>query len=229
MRRFALAFALLAVAVPAAGCAGAEGRQAQELLERSDQAFAAVDTYRLGGRMSMETPFGEVGFEIQAAVDQRNEAFSMTMSSDDLPGVSGVRMVVRDDVFWMKMNAGWQRLPAPPTGMTGVEQFDILPYVKDVDVDEGQLVAGEPAVKITGVLDMDSFAQGFMAGIPEGVSVDASWGDTRVVVYLSEASNLPLRMLMDQSMELEGDTMEMHMDLALTNVNQPVKIPRPRG
>lgn len=220
---------LLAGAIPAAGCAGAEGREAQALLDKSNAAFAAVDTYRMGGRMSMETPFGDLGFEIRAAVDQRNEAFSMTMSSGDLPGAQ-MQMVVRGDAFWTKMNGiGWQRLPAPPEGMTGAEQFDLLPYVKDVEVDEGQLVAGERAVKITGVLDLDSFAQGFMAGVPEGMSVDASFGDTRIVVYISEATNLPLRMLMDQSMEIEGETMEMHMDLALTNVNEPVKIPRPRG
>jgi hypothetical protein len=84
-------------------------------------------------------------------------------------------------------------------------------------------------VKITGVLDLNSLAQGFMAGVPGGLSVDASFGETRVVVYLSEATRLPLRMLMDQSFEVEGDTLELHFDLALTDVNVPVKIPRPRG
>ncbi|MGH3113119.1 MAG: hypothetical protein ACRDOP_06600 [Gaiellaceae bacterium] len=227
MRRLTLALAILAVAVPIAGCAGAEGREAQALLDKSNEAFAAVDTYRLGGRMSMETPFGDVGFEISAAVDQRNEAFSMRMSSADLPG-GEMHMVVRGGVFWMRMDgSGWQRLPNPPPGMTGAEQFDLLPYVKDVEVDEGQTVAGEPAVKITGVLDLDSFAEGFMAGIPEGVSVDASFGDTRIVVYVSEATSLPLRMLMDQSMEIVGETTEMQMDLALTGINEPVKIPTP--
>jgi hypothetical protein len=227
MRRLTLALALLAVAIPTAGCAGAEGREAQALLDKSNEAFASVDTYRMGGRMSMTTPLGDIGFAIRADVDQRNEAMFMTMSSPELPGAE-IQMVVRGDLFWMKMaGSGWQRLPDPPVGMTGAKQFDLLPYVKDVEVDEGQTVAGEPAVKITGVLDLDSFAQGFMAGVPDGASVDASFGDTRIVVYLSEATSMPLRMLLDQSMEIEGESMEMQMDLALTNVNEPVRIPSP--
>ena len=151
----------------------------------------------------------------------------MTMSSPDLPGAH-IQMVVRGDSFWMNMDGtGWQPVADPPTGMTGAEQFDLLPHVKDVEVDEGRTVDGEPAVKITGVLDLDSFAEGFMAGVPEGVDVDASFGDTRIVVFLSERTKLPLRMLVDQSMEIEGETMEMHMELALTNLNEPVDIPNP--
>ncbi|MGH3037681.1 MAG: hypothetical protein ACRDMU_10920 [Gaiellaceae bacterium] len=227
MRRLTLALLLLAVAVPTAGCAGEEGRKAQALLDESNEAFAALATYRMGGQMTMETPFGGVGFELSADVDQTEQAMFMTMSSPDLPEAH-MEMVVRGDSFWVSMGgAGWQPLPNPPEGMTGAEQFDLLPYVEDVEVDEGQTVAGEPAVKITGVLDLDSFAEGFMAGLPEGAEVDASFGDTRIVVYLSERTKLPLRMLLDQSMEIEGETVEMHMDLAVTNVNEPVEIPDP--
>jgi hypothetical protein len=228
MRRIALALVLLAGVVTTVGCAvGAEARKAEALLDESNEAFAAVATYRLGGVMTMETPIGDIGFEIAADVDQTEEAMFMTMSSPDLPGAN-VQMVVRGDSFWMNLDGfGWQPVPDPPSGMWGAEQFDILPHVKDVQVDEGQTVDGEAAVKITGALDLDSFAEGFMAGIPDGVEVDASFGDTRVVVYLSERTKLPLRMLMDQSMEIEGETMEMHIDLALTNLNEPVDIPAP--
>jgi hypothetical protein len=227
MRRLTLALALLAVAVLVTGCAGAEARKAEALIDESNEAFAALATYRLGGLMSMETPFGDIGFEIAAEVDQTEDAMSMTMSSPDLPG-GHVVMVVRGGSFWMNMNgSGWQPVPDPPSGMTGAEQFDLLPHVKDVEVDEGRTVDGEPAVKITGVLDLDSFTEGFMAGVPEGVDVDASFGDTRIVVFLSERTKLPLRMLLDQSMEIEGETVEMHMELALANVNEPVDIPYP--
>jgi hypothetical protein len=227
MRKLTLALVLLAVAVAAAGCAGAEARKAEALLDESNEAFAALATYRLGGVMTMETPLGDIGFEIAADVDQTEEAMVMTMSSPELPGAT-VQMVVRGDAFWMSTGgSGWQPLPDPPAGMTGAEQFDLLPHVKDVEVDEGETVAGEAAVKITGVLDLDSFTEGFMAGLPEGADIDASFGDTRIVVYLSERTKLPLRMLLDQSIEIEGETMEMHMDLAVTNVNEPVEIPNP--
>ena len=151
------------------------------------------------------------------------------MSSPDLPDAH-MEMVARGGSFWVSLGGtGWELLPNPPEGMTAAEQFDLLPYVEEVEVDEGQTVDGEQAVKITGVLDLDSFAQGFMAGLPDGADVDASFGDTRIVVYLSERTKLPLRMLLDQSMEIEGETTEMHMELAVTNVNEPVEIPDPRA
>ena len=74
MRRLTLVLLLLAVAVATAGCAGAEARKAEALLDESDEAFAALATYRMGGLMSMETPYGDVGFELSADVDQTEQA-----------------------------------------------------------------------------------------------------------------------------------------------------------
>ena len=211
----------------AAGCAGPEGRQAQGLLDDAEAAFGELDTYTLGGTMTMETPVGKIAVEMRASVDQQDGAMLMTMSAADLPGFPAMSMVARKDGFWMKGDGGWQSLPMPPGGMAGAEQFDILPLVKDVEVDEDQTVGGEPAVKITGILDPDSFKAGFMAGLPEGMSVDASFSDTRAVVYLSDETHLPLRMLIDQSMEFEGEKLTVSLDLALVDVNEPVDIPNP--
>ena len=226
MRRTALILALV-VATVTAGCAGAEGRQAQQLLDEAERAFAGLETYTLGGTMTMETPLGDLAVELKASVDQQAGAMLMTMRADDLPGFPKMQMVARPNGFWMRTDRGWQALPLPPGATAGAEQFDILPLVKDVDVDEGHTVGGEAAVKITGILDPGAFQAGFMAGLPEGVSVDASFSDTRVVVFLSEASRLPLRMLIDQSVEVEGEELTVRMDLALVNVNEPVTIPNP--
>jgi hypothetical protein len=54
-------------------------------------------------------------------------------------------------------------------------------------------------------------------------------GDTRAVIYLSDETRLPLRMLLDLSMEIEGETADMHLDYAITNVNEPVEVPDPVG
>ena len=226
MRRAVLLLALV-LSIASTGCAGAEGRQAQELLDNAEQAFAELETYALGGTMTMKTPLGQVAVDMHVSIDQQAGAMLMTMRADDLPGFSEMRVVARPDGFWMKAGGGWQPMPMPPGMQTGAEQFDILPLVKDVDVEEGHTVDGEPATKITGVLDPGSFQAGVMAGLPEDLSVDASFADTRVVVFLSEASRLPLRMLIDQSMELEGEQFTVSMDLALLDVNEPVKIPSP--
>ena len=225
MRKALLVLALVA-SVVSAGCAGPEGRQAQQLLDEAEQAFAELDTYRLGGTMRMTTPVGAVAVKMNVAVDQKAGAMLMTMSSDDLPGAA-MTMVARPEGFWLKTEGGWQPLPMPAGTTTGADQFDILPLVKDVDVDEGQTVGGQAAVKITGVLDAGSFQAGFMAGLPADVGVDASFDDTRVVVYLSESSKLPLRMLIDQSMQVEGEELTLSMDLALVHAGEPVEIPSP--
>jgi hypothetical protein len=218
---------MLALSVASAGCAGAEGRQAQELLDEAEQAFAELDTYTLGGTMTMTAPVGEVAVRMRVTVDQDAGAMLMTMEADDLPGFPGMSMVARPDGFWMKTGGGWEPMPVPPGAAVGAEQFDILPYVKDVDVEEGRSVGGERAVKITGVLDPGSFEAGFMTGLPDGLDVDASFSDTRVVVFLSEATKLPLRMLIDQSLEVEAQELSLSMDLALVGVNEPVEIPNP--
>jgi hypothetical protein len=228
MRRVALVLALAAVAAGASGCAGAEGRQAQELLEQSEQAFAAVQTYRLGGRMTMSTPLGDFGLELTAAVDQQEDAFVMRMRSADMPELGAVTAVARGDRFWLKAGGRWEAMPVPDAGTTAADQFDILPYIEDVDVDEGQTVSGEPAVKITGVIDSGGFLEGFTAGLPAGFPTGSfDLGDMRAVVYLSEGTHLPLRMLIDQSMEVEGERFEIRMDLALTDVDEPVQVPSP--
>ncbi|MGH3015682.1 MAG: hypothetical protein ACRDNN_12105, partial [Gaiellaceae bacterium] len=114
------------------------------------------------------------------------------------------------------------------------EQFDFTPYVEDVDVEDGHDVGGEPAVKVSGVFDTAGLVEGVfnqLGSVPGGALPDLSesLGDTRLVLYISEASHLPLRTLLDMSIEAEGERIEMHMDFALSGVNEPVKIPQPRA
>lgn len=213
---------VLALALVAAGCVGVEGRQAQELLDDAEEAFAELETYELGGTMRVETSVGDVSFEIQAAVDQTAEAMLVVLSSEDVPGFPGVRVVGRPDGVWLEQDGGWEAIPMP---QGEAEQFDVLPYVKDVDVTEGLTVDGEPATRVAGVLDAESFRAGFTSALPGGV--EASFSDTRVVLYLSEASRLPLRMLLNQSMEIEGEQLDLSMDFRLVGVNEPVEIPSP--
>jgi hypothetical protein len=215
---------VLALALVAAGCVGAEGRQAQELLDEAEGAFAELETYELAGTIRVETSAGELSFELQAAVDQTAEAMLVVLGSGDVPGFSGIRVVGRPEGVWREQDGGWEALPTP-TGEAG-RQFDLLPYVKDVDVTEGLSVDGEPATRVVGVLDAESFRAGFMSALSGGV-VEASFSDTRVVLYLSDASRLPLRMLLDQSMEVDGERLDLSMDLRLVGVNEPVEIPSP--
>ena len=233
MRRAGLAFVLVLAALVPLGCAGAEGQRAQELLAQSDQALANVKSYRLAGRMWMETPVGDFGFVLRGGGNMKNGGSSfMTMSAEDVPGFFGVTVITRGQTMWVNVGGGWQRSELPAGTTTGVEQFDFTPYVKDVDVEDGHDVGGEPAVKVSGVFDTAGLVEGMLGqlgGVPGGTLPDLSehLGDSRVVLYISETSHLPLRTLLDMSMEAEGERIDMHMDFALSGVNEPVKIPGP--
>jgi uncharacterized protein YjeT (DUF2065 family) len=233
MRRVALALVLVLAALLPLGCAGSEGQRAQELLAQSDQALAGVKSFRLAGRMWMETPVGDFTFVLRGGGNSRNGGSSfVTMSAEDVPGFPGVTVVTRGQTAWVNVGGGWQRSELPAGTATGVEQFDFTPYVKDVDVEDGHDVGGEPAVKVSGVFDTAGLVEGVfnqLGSVPGGALPDLSesLGDTRLVIYISETSHLPLRTLLDMSIEAEGERIEMHMDFALSGVNEPVKIPGP--
>lgn len=232
MRRAALAIALL-LAVASAGCAGADGQKAQELLAQSDQALAQVESFRFSGRMTMEAPMGDFRVVFFGGGDARpGGSFFMTMKAPDIPQFPETTMVVRGDEAWMKLDGAWQPVPVPPTQATGIQHFDFAGYVKDVDLDEDAEVDGKPAVKITGVIDTAALSDGLLGqlgAVGGGSMPDLSemLGDTRAVIYLSQESHLPLRMLLDLTMEVQGEEVEMHLDFAITNVNEPVEVPDP--
>ena len=233
MRRSVLVLSLLLAALAPLGCAGADGQRAQELLEESDRALAQVESFRLSGSMTMATSVGDFRVIMYGGGDaQPGGAFFMTMKAPDVPEFPETTVVVRGDEAWMKVDGLWQSLPVPPTQATGIEQFDIARYVKDVELDEDAEVKGEPAVKITGVIDTAGLFDGLvgqLGALGGGPMPDHSQmlGDSRAVVYLSHESHLPLRMLLDLTMEVEGQELEMHLDYAITNVNEPVEVPEP--
>jgi hypothetical protein len=233
MRRVALCVSLLLAALAPLGCAGADGQRAQELLEESDRALAQVESFRFSGRMTMETPVGEFRIVLFGGGDAKPGGnLFMTMKAPDIPEFPETTMVFRGDEAWMKLDGGWQPVPVPPTQATGIEQFDFAEYVKDVDLDEDAEVDGKTAVKITGVIDTAALFDGLLGqlgAVGGGPMPDFSemLGDTRVVIYLSQESHLPLRMLLDLSMEIEGEEVDMHLDYAITNVNEPVEVPDP--
>ena len=236
MRRAAVLATLLLAVLGVAGCAGADGQRAQELLTQSNQALAKVETFRFSGRMTMEMPAGSFTFTMTGAGRQTGTPASIvTMRADGIPGFP-LTVVTRGEDVWTKMgDSAWVRSVAPAGQATGLEQFDFTPYVTDVDVEEGQQIAGEPAVKLTGVLDTSAMVEGMLGqfgplmGGGDMSQVLDGLGDTRVVLYVSERSHLPLHTLVDMTIEAGGQSADMHLDFTIAGVNEPVKIPQPRG
>src|SRR5581483_7055334 len=76
--------------------------------------------------------------------------------------------------------------------------LDLERYVKDVSVDENQMLNGEAVSKVVGVLDTSAFLQDFGTQAASGSgqlpadlrgllpTVAKEFGDTRVVLYISQ-------------------------------------------
>jgi hypothetical protein len=124
-------------------------------------------------------------------------------------------------------------VPLPNTTADNpIQLVDFSQYVKDVDVEHGKLIDGEPMTKLTGVIDTAALAEGALADVTgaggDGLDLSKSLGDMRMVLYLSDATNLPMRGLVDVPMDVAGQKIAMHLDFAYTSYDQKVEFPRVR-
>jgi hypothetical protein len=122
-------------------------------------------------------------------------------------------------------------MPAPDTG-NPIETLDLGRYVKDVRVEHGKLIGGEPMTKLSGVLDtavlvaesLSSF--GGMAELSGGdFDLSEALGDVHVVLYVSDVTHLPMRGLIDLPVNAAGEEFELHVDFAYTSINKRVVFP----
>lgn len=237
MRRLgALLLALLA-ALAAGGCSGEEAQRAEELLQQSDRALASLKSYRFAGRLTVESDGAEFTVVMRGGGNTKNGGASyVTMRGEGIPGFREIIVVQQAETLWIGMGGDWTRAQASPGQPTGLDQFDLSPYVKDVSVTEGTTVDGEPAVKLSGVLDTTGMFRALLGGLGDlsgsGVNFDDvgdSLGDIRVVLYISEASHLPIRTLVDMPIETNGGKIELRMDFALEPSKRRVRIPIPNA
>jgi hypothetical protein len=237
MRSIALALTTVLAACVLAGCSGADAQRAQELLQQSNRALLEVEFFRFAGRMTMKRPDGvsEISLAMRGAATQKGAGASyLTMRALGVPGFPETTVVVRGQRAWVGMSGSWTLMPAPPGQTSAAAQFDFTPYVEDVRVESGPVLDGEPTVKIVGVLDTAAFAQGMLGQLGSLSGADSALlpelsdvlKDTRIVLYLSETTHLPLRGLLDMAMEAEGERFEMHMDFSMKGYDRPVRIPR---
>jgi hypothetical protein len=236
MRRLGLVAVAMLAAVSLSSCSGADADRAQELLGQSDQALRGLKSYRFAGRLWIDTDAGDFSFVMRGGGNTRGDRASfLTMRSDDVPGFPEMTVVQEGRTIWIRAGGSWTRTEAPAGQPTGLDQFDFSAYVKNVSVDEDAMVDGQPAAKVTGVLDTTGIIEGLFASLSgatggAGLPLDqiaSSFGDTRVVLYVSDETQLPLRTLVDMSIEAEGERAELHLDFALEPAKRRVRIPLP--
>jgi hypothetical protein len=227
---------LTAAAAAAAGCSGADAKEAQALLVQSNAAFAEVRSATFTARMSLTGGPQELSMTMSGggyAHGRRAGDFYVLATSDNL-GFRDLVLVNRSGRVSMSLDGhSIGDVPIPnTTAGNPLQLVDFSQYVKDVGVEHGKLIDGESMTKLTGVIDTAGLAKGALADITgaggNGLDLSKSLGDTRIVLYLSEATHLPMRGLVDVPMDVAGQKIAMHLDFAYTSYDQKVEFPRGR-
>jgi hypothetical protein len=235
MRRLFALLALAALTVAAAGCSGRDAQEAQALLAQSDAALAKVRSASFTAKLWIE------GGPQEFSLTMAGGAYSKGKQAGDFYVVVGSSETFFEDVVVIQRNGkasasvGGTLMtgafpPMPAEQSIGMVKFD--PYVKDVEVESGKLLAGEAVTKVTGVLDTDAFLDGSLGAIHElaglgdaGFDVGDAFGDIRAVFYISDVTRLPVRALVDLPMDVLGEEVVLHMDFAYTSFDERLSFP----
>jgi hypothetical protein len=235
MRRV-FALVLLTAAAFAVGCSGADATEAQALLAQSNAAFAEVRSATFTARMSLTGGPQELNMTMSGggyARGKRAGDYYVLATSDKL-GFGDLVLVSRSGRVSMSVDGHpIGEVPLPNTSAANpIQLVDLSQYVKDVEVEHGKLIEGELMTKLTGVIDTAGLAKGALADVTgaggDGLDLSKSLGDTRVVLYLSDATQLLMRGLIDVPIDVAGQRIVMHLDFAYTSYDQKVEFPRVR-
>src|SRR6266498_3926460 len=227
MRRI-LAFLLLtSVAAVAPGCSGAGAEEAQALLVQSNAAFAEVRSATFTARMSLTGGPRELSMTMSGggfAHGKKAGDFYVLATSDSL-GFGDLVLVSRSGRVSMSVDGHpVGEVPLPnTTAENPIQLVDFSQYVKDVNVEHGKLIDGERHRR-----SRQGSARRCHRSRRRRLGLSKSLGDTRIVIYLSEATHLPMRGLVDVPMDVAGDRIVMHLDFAYTSYDQKVEFPSVR-
>jgi hypothetical protein len=233
MRRLLALLLLTATVAVAAGCSGADAEEAQALLLQSNAAFAEVRSATFTARMSLTGGPQELSMTMSGggyAHGRREGDFYVLATSDSL-GFRDLILVNRSGRVSMSVDGHpVGEVPLPnTTAENPIRLVNFSQYVKDVGVEHGKLIAGQLMTKLTGVIDTAGLAEGALADVTgaggDGLDLSKSIGDTRIVLYLSEATHLPMRGLVDVPMDVAGEKIAMHLDFAYTSYDRKVEFP----
>jgi hypothetical protein len=235
-RRIALALLVVTAAALTSGCSGQEAVEARQLLARSDTAFAQVRSATFTARVWTSGAPQDLSLSMSGggyAKGRHEGDFYVVMTSDDVTLFHDVVVVQRNGKLSGSVDgAVASRFPDQRSDESAVAYDDFSPYVKDVRVEHGRLIDGESMAKIAGSIDTKGLVDGSLGSLTElaalgedGFDVANVFGDTRFVLYLSEATHLPMRMLVDIPIKLLGEKIVLHMDFAYTSFNSRLRFP----
>ena len=157
MRRVLALLCLATLAAVSSGCSGADATEAQELLARSDAAFAQVRSATFTAHLTMTGgPPQAIGITMTGGGYVRGKRagdFYMVATADNLPFGE---LAVTSKSGRVSMTLDGSRIanvPAPSMqneNPLAVAEFS--QYVKDVKVEHGKLIGGQAMAKISGTI-----------------------------------------------------------------------------
>jgi hypothetical protein len=233
MRRFLAPLLLAAITAVASACAGADAQEAQQLLQQSDAAFAEVNSVTFSATLTITAAGQEFKMNMNGggyAHGKHAGDVYLVATSNGLP-FRELEMVERSGRVTMRVDgASVGNVPAPNSTENQLKLVDLTQYVKDVSVEHGKVIDGEPMTKVKGVIDTAGLVGGVLGDLSgssaAGLNLSDVLGDTHVVLYLSDVTHLPMRGLVDLSMSVAGEKGELHMDFAYTSYDEKLDFPQ---
>jgi hypothetical protein len=231
MRRALAPLLLAAIAAVASACSGPDAQEAQALLAQSEAAFAELGS----ATFAMTITASAEGQEFKMTANgggyvrgkHAGDAY-MVATATNMP-FRELEVVKRSGRVTMTVDGASVGLQTPTGTGNPVQLVDYARYVKDVRVEHGKLIDGEPMTKVVGVLDTAGLVNGALAGLSgggaSGLDFSDAFGDTRLVLYVSDVTHLPMRGLVDLPMSFGGHKAEMHLDFAYTSFNEKLEFP----
>jgi hypothetical protein len=227
---------VLVLALPVvAGCSGGDAGRAQLLLKQAQDAQKSVSSESFNAHLTVAANGQNVEIALSGGGYLKgNRAGDVIMdvkvSAPIALPYDTIRVAKVGRSAWMEMNGKRTDLPASAgttTRSATLGALDFTRYVKNVKVQGGQLLGGKPVTKIVGILDTTSLLKGIaklgsIAGGSPVPNVEGKVGDTRVVIFVDDATHLLVAALADLAFKGATGDVKLHLDLAISSVDRPV-------
>lgn len=232
---------ILATGLLLAGCSGEEGLRAQELLQQAEAAQAQLRSSTFTGAMTIRAEGRTIQLRFDGKTSRQGEWLSLQTTGIPGGGDMRMQMLVRGGRAWVNMDGRWQSTPTPAQlggGTVSAAAFQQLArHVKDVRVNEHQLIGGKPVTTIAGEIDTEGLLETVLKDVgsfAEGFSFDLSklgleLGDIHAVLAVDERTRLLDTATVTFSLAAEGKRMMFDLRYRLTSANAPVSLPSPPG
>jgi len=229
-----LILSFVAVLPLLAGCSGADAGRAQALLQQAQDAQKAVSSESFNAHLTVAANGQNVEVALSGGGYLKGDRagdmiVDVKVSAPIALPYNTVRVAKVGGNAWMEMNGKRTDFPASAgtTQSNTLGALDFTRYVKDVKVQGGQVLGGKPVTKIVGILDTTSLLQGIaklgsIAGGSPVPQLEGKVGDTRVVIFVDDATHLLVAALADLAFKGATGDVKMHLDLAVSGVDQPV-------